>query len=122
VEVIPHHHEILHLNTAKAFHPPHQLPKSLLLDIAEEQITPGNSRDRMVVTIAVLEDQAPPLPLSEMGRFQGNPTHHRPRQAIGFLEVAEFVFFLVLHGFGRTFIDFTKARQVWLPDNKCLPL
>jgi hypothetical protein len=100
VKMVPHHYEILHFNTEKAFHPPHQLPKSLLLDIAEEQFAPGNSRDRMGVTIPVFKDQAPPLPLPEMGRFQGNPTHHRPGKTIGLLKIRQLsfrLFFLFLH-------------------------
>jgi hypothetical protein len=52
------------------------------------------------VTIPVFKDQAPPLPLPEMGRFQGNPTHHRPGKTIGLLKIRQLsfrLFFLFLH-------------------------
>jgi hypothetical protein len=31
VKMVPYHYEILHFNTEKALHPPHQLPKCFLL-------------------------------------------------------------------------------------------
>jgi len=41
-------------------------------------------------TIApVFKDQASPFPLPEMGQFQGNPAHHRPRQTIRLLKIRQ---------------------------------